>query len=516
MSVETSQPTPADSSGAVRPASRTPGVPEIAHGVLISTSPNTGAEVGRFPVADADAVAAAVGRARAAGVWWRKLGFDGRRGRLLRWRSTMTKRLPELLEIMHAEGGKPTADALIECVAAIDHIAWAARNARRVLRSRRVKGSVLLLEFAGRLDYEPYGVIGVIGPWNYPVLTPIGSIAYALAAGNAVVFKPSEYTPAVGRWYVDVFADIVPEHPVLQVVFGGGETGAHLVRSGVDKVAFTGSPRTARKIMAACAESLTPVLIEGGGKDAMIVDTDADIDLAAASAVWGGMTNAGQTCVGIERVYVAEPVYEEFLGKVVERASRLRVGDAPDADLGPITMPAQIDIIRRHIDDALARGGRAALGGPDAVQPPFVQPTVLVDVPEDADAVREETFGPTLTVTKVANADEAVELANAVSYGLGGAVFGKARALSIARRLRTGMVAINGTLSFSGLPALPFGGVGESGFGRIHGDDGLREFVRPKAIATRRMPSFVPSTTFDRKPRHVRLIHRILRIVHGR
>jgi acyl-CoA reductase-like NAD-dependent aldehyde dehydrogenase len=493
-----------------------PGLPILADGELISTSPISGAEVGRFPITDADAMDATVARAREAAVWWRSLGFEGRRQRLLRWRSAITKRLPELLEIMHAEGGKAKADALIECVAAIDHIAWSARNAKRVLGPRRVRGSLMLTEFKALLEYQPFGVIGVIGPWNYPVLTPMGSITYALAAGNAVVFKPSEYTPAVGRWYVERFAEIVPEQPVLQIVYGAGQTGDVLVRSGVDKVAFTGSPGTGRKIMAACAERLTPVLIEGGGKDAMIVDTDADLDLAASSCVWGALTNAGQTCVGIERVYVAAPVYDEFLSKVIERASRVTVGEGDDDNIGPITMPGQLDVIRRHIDDALARGGRAVLGGPDAVQPPYVHPTILVDVPEDSSAVREETFGPTLTIAKVANVEEAVTLANATPYGLGGAVFGRARALGIARRLRTGMVSINGTLSFAGLPSLPFGGVGDSGFGRIHGDDGLREFSRAKSIAKRRMRSMVPSTTYERRPKDVKLIERMVRLIHGR
>jgi acyl-CoA reductase-like NAD-dependent aldehyde dehydrogenase len=258
------------------------------------------------------------------------------------------------------------------------------------------------------------------------------------------------------------------------------------------------------------------VLIEGGGKDAMIVDTDADLDLAASSCVWGAMTNAGQTCVGIERVYVAAPVYDEFLSKVIERASRVTVGEGDDDNIGPITMPGQLDVIRRHIDDALARGGRAVLGGPDAVRPPYVHPTILVDVPEDSAAVREETFGPTVTIAKVANVEEAVTLANATPYGLGGAVFGRARALGIARRLRTGMVSINGTLSFAGLPSLPFGGVGDSGFGRIHGDDGLREFSRAKSIAKRRMRSMVPSTTYERKPKDVKLIERMVRLIHGR
>jgi acyl-CoA reductase-like NAD-dependent aldehyde dehydrogenase len=494
-----------------------PGTPVIADGELISSSPATGAEVGRFPVADAEAVKAAVARARAAGAWWRGLGFDGRKKRLDKWRTSMAKRLPELLDLMHAEGGKPTGDALIECVVALDHVAWSARNAKRVLKARKVRSNLLMLpEFAAWLEYQPFGVIGVIGPWNYPILTPMGSITYALAAGNTVVFKPSEYTPAVGRWYVERFAEVVPEQPVLQIVYGSGETGAALVRAGVDKVAFTGSPRTGKRIMAACAETLTPVLIEGGGKDAMIVDTDADLDLAASSCVWGGMTNAGQTCVGIERVYVTAPVYDAFVNKLVEKAGKLTVGEAPTNDIGPITMPGQLDVIRRHIDDALANGGRALIGGKDAVRAPYVHPTVLVDVPESVSTVREETFGPTLTVRKVADAAEAVALANDTTYGLGGAVFGKARAMDIARRLRTGMVSVNGTLSFAGVPSLPFGGVGDSGFGRIHGDDGLREFTRPKAIAKRRMRSPVRSTTYDRKPGDIKMIARIARMVHGR
>ena len=254
----------------------------------------------------------------------------------------MTKRLQELIDLMHAEGGKPTGDALIECVVALDHIAWSARNAKRVLKGRKVGGNLRMLpEFAAWLEYQPFGVIGVIGPWNYPIVTPMGSITYALAAGNTVVFKPSEYTPAIARWYVERFAEVVPEHPVLQAVYGLGSTGRRAGpgrrgQGGVHRLA-----RTGKKIMAACAETLTPVLIEGGGKDAMIVDTDADLELAASSCVWGGMTNAGQTCVGIERVYVAAPVYDAFLAKVVEKAGKLTVGEArgqrhrPDHDARP-------------------------------------------------------------------------------------------------------------------------------------------------------------------------------------
>ena len=495
---------------------RIAGVPVIADGMLVSSSPATGEEIARLPVSDAAAVAAAVTRARPAAQWWAELGYAGRRERLLRWRAALASRIEELAELMHREGGKPVAEAIIEAGGAIDHIAWAAKHARSVLGPRRVSSSLLQYEYSSRLEYLPLGVIGVIGPWNYPILTPVGSIGYALAAGNAVVFKPSEYTPAIARWYVERFAEVVPEQPVLQIVYGAGEVGAALCRSGVDKLAFTGSTATGKKVMAACAETLTPVLLECGGKDAMIVDADADVDAAAAAAVWGGMTNAGQTCVGIERVYVADAVYDRFVDRVVARASTLRVGDGDDADFGPITMPGQIDTIRRHIADALERGGRAVLGGTDAVQPPYVKPTILVDVPEDADAVREETFGPTLTVTRVADGDEAVRLANATRYGLGGAVFSRRHGLALARRLRSGMTSVNSALSFAGQPSLPFGGVGDSGFGRIHGADGLREFSRPKAITRRRMRSPLPSLTFDRTPKQVRQIAKAIKLIHGR
>jgi len=493
-------------------ATRTPGVPFVEDGVLVSTNPATGAEAGRVPVADETAVAAAVARARDAATWWAGLGFEGRKVRLLRWRALLVERIEQLAELAQLEGGKPVGDAIVETSAAIEHIDWAARNARRVLGPRKTRTRLVLAEHTGHVEYLPYGVVGVIGPWNYPILTPIGPISGALAAGNAVVFKPSEYTPVVGQWLVDSFAEIVPEHPVLQAVHGLGDTGAALCRSGVNKLAFTGSTATAKKVMAACAETLTPVVIEAGGKDALIVDADADVSAAAEAAVWGAMTNAGQTCIGIERVYAVAPVYDRFVDAVVQKAGRLKVGE----DIGPITMPGQIEVIRRHIDDALARGGRAVLGGADAVQPPNVAPTVLVDVPEDSAAVREETFGPTLTITRVVDADEAVDKANALPYGLGGAVFGKANAVRIARRLRTGMVAVNSTLTFVGMGTLPFGGVGDSGFGRIHGEDGLREFARSRAVTVRRGPSLLPAMTFERTPAQVGRIVKALKLLYGR
>jgi len=481
-----------------------------------STSPATGEIVGSFPLDGPEQVAAAVARARQAAVGWRELGFEGRRRRLLAYKALLVRRTDELVTLVHRENGKPRADALIELLMIVDHLDWAARNAAGVLARRRVRSTLVLANHAASVEYQPLGVVGVIGPWNYPVFTPLGSIVYALAAGNAVVFKPSELTPAVGCFLADTFADAVPDQPVFQVVTGESGTGNALCLAGVDKVALTGSPATGRKVMAACAESLTPVVLELGGKDAMIVDEDGDLDAAAEQAVWGGMANAGQTCLAVERVYVVDRVYDRFLDKLVERASRVRPGGGPDADYGPITLPRQLEVIARHLDDAFARGAKALVGGPDSVRPPYVEPVVLVDVPEDALVMREETFGPVLPVVRVRDAGHAVELANANPYGLGAAVFAGRRADPIARALRSGMTSINSVLTFAGMPSLPLGGVGESGFGRVHGPDGLREFARPKAITRQRFPLPFPMLSFDRPRFVLPAVQRAMELRHGR
>jgi len=354
-----------------------PGLPRVQDGLLVSTNPATGAQVARVPIAGAEDVAAAVERARAAAAWWAGLGVGGRRTRLLRFRSVLANRMPEIADLLRRECGKPMIDGVTETAAAIPRVAWAAGNARRVLGPRRVRGSTVALEFSARLEYQPLGVIGAIGPWNSPAGAISALAAYALAAGNAMVYKPSEYTPGVSQWLADRFAEVVPEQPVLQLVHGLGDTGAALCRSGVDKIAFIGSTATAKKVMATCAEPLTPVLAEGGGKDAMIVAADADLDAAADAALWGGLGNAGQTCTGIERVYVASAVADQFLQRLVTGAQKLKVGVDNHATIGPIIMPGQLDTIRRHIADGLADGGRAALGGAEAVQPPYVQPTLV-------------------------------------------------------------------------------------------------------------------------------------------
>mgnify|MGYP001226707375 CR=1 FL=1 len=491
-------------------------VPEPEKRRFASHDPRTGEVLGEYPVHGPEEVRAAVERARQAAHWWAELGFDGRRRRLDAWRRLVVSRLAEAAELISAETGKPLDDARLELVLVVDHLHWAARNAERVLRRRRVSSGLLMYDHTATVEYLPLGVVGVIGPWNYPAFTPMGSIAYALAAGNAVVFKPSELTPGVGHWLASTFAEVVPEQPVLSVVTGFGPTGAALCRAGVDKIAFTGSTETGKRVMATCAETLTPVLVECGGKDALIVAEDADLSAAADAALWGAMANAGQTCVGVERVYVVEQVADRFVELLTQRARTLRVGADPAADLGPMTMASQVEVIRRHIEDALSRGARAVVGGPESIRPPFVEPVVLLDVPEDSCAVTEETFGPVIVINRVPDVDEAVRRANSTAYGLGGAVFSRSRGAELARRMRSGMVSVNSVISFAAVPALPFGGVGASGFGRIHGEDGLREFARPQAVTRRRMRPLLQPMSFDRGARTVRTLLRLVRAVYGR
>jgi aldehyde dehydrogenase (NAD+) len=480
-----------------------------------SLNPRTGDVVETYPIHGETEVRAAVARAGEAAAWWGSLSYDERKDRLTTWKGVVARRLAQLAEVIHEETGKPHGDALLESSLAIDHLAWAAGHAEKVLKRRKVPSGLMMANQRATVEYRPLGVVGVIGPWNYPVFTPMGSIAYALAAGNAVVFKPSEYTPGVGVWLARTFQEVV-DHPVLQVVTGLGDTGAALCQAGVDKLAFTGSTATGKKVMAACAETLTPVLIEAGGKDALIVDEDADLDAAADAAVWGACANAGQTCAGVERVYVHERVYDEFLTRLVEKARTVEATIDAQAAIGPITMPSQVEVIRRHVDGAIARGGRAVLGGPDAVGDRFVQPTILVDVPEDSSAVTEETFGPTMTVAKVRDMDEAVERANDSRYALGSTVFSRAHGMQIAERLRVGMTAINGVITFAGVPSLPFGGIGDSGFGRIHGPEGLKEFSYAHAITRQRMKPLLALTTFARTEKDEQRMAKLITVLHGR
>ncbi|MBB5911886.1 acyl-CoA reductase-like NAD-dependent aldehyde dehydrogenase [Nocardia transvalensis] len=479
-------------------------------------NPGTGELVGTYPVQTEADVAAAVERARTAFDWWSGLTYAERGERLTRFAGVLARRMGQLAAVIHDETGKPHSDGALEVSLSLEHLKWAGKNARKVLGRKSARTSLLTFNQAASVEYKPLGVIGVIGPWNYPVFTPLGSIVYALAAGNAVVFKPSEFSPGVGRWLVDMFAEVVPEQPVLQLITGDGGTGAALCRSGVDKIAFTGSTATAKRVMATCAETLTPLVAECGGKDVLIVDADADLNVAANAALWAGMANAGQSCIGTERVYVHRLAYEQFLEKLVTQAKAVRAGIDAGAQIGPVTMARQVEVVRSHIEDALARGGSARTGGLDGISGQIVQPTVLVDVPEDSLAVTEETFGPTLTVTKVEDMDEAVKLANASRYGLSAVVYSRNQGRELAGRLRTGMVGVNAVFNFPQIPSLPFGGVADSGFGRIHGPDGLREFTYAHAVARQRFQPLLSLTTFDRTTATDKRVAKVMTLLHGK
>ncbi|MEU5097008.1 aldehyde dehydrogenase family protein [Streptomyces sp. NPDC020996] len=483
---------------------RRPGTTEVTEttdteATFASQDPATGEPLAHYPVHGPSEVAAAVDRARAAARRWAALPASRRRVHLLSFKRELAASLDRVADTVSAETGKPRQDAQLELLLALGQLDWAARNAGRVLGRRRVRTGLVAANQAATVVHRPLGVVAVIGPWNYPVYTPMGSVGYALAAGNGVVFKPSEYTPGTGIALAECFEAAVPEFAgLLAVVTGGAATGEALVRCGVDKVAFTGSPGTARKVMAVCAESLTPFLAECGGKDAVIVTADADLDAAADAVVWGALGNAGQTCAGVERVYAVREVHAALCEKIVERARVLRPGTGADAAYGPMTMPSQTAVVERHVREALAAGARAALGGVESLSAPFVAPVVLVDVPEDSPAMTEETFGPTVAVNAVADVDEAVRRANASRYALGAAVFtGSGRAgAAIAARLRAGAVSVNSVLGFAAVPALPFGGSGDSGFGRVHGADGLLAFTAPQSVTVRRFAAPVDLTSF--------------------
>ena len=462
------------------------------------------------------AVHAAVDRARTASQEWRELGFRGRRKVLLKWSTDILLNIDSLTDVVSLETGKPMSDAKLEISLAAGHIAWAARHAESVMRTSHRSPGLLMANMSATVERSPVGVVGVIGPWNYPVFTPLGSIAYALAAGNTVVFKPSEYTPGVGEYLAQSFIDSCLLADVFTCVTGLGETGKFLCESGVDKLAFTGSTRTAKIVAATCAAHMTPVVLECGGKDPVIVAHDADIKRAADATVWSAFSNAGQTCIGAERVYVDERVADGFIAQVLEIAKDIHPGAPGHGKYGPTTMPKQIPIIQSHIDDAIARGAKVMMGGSDSVKAPFVEPVILCDVPEDSIAMTEETFGPTIAINRVKNMAEAIQLSNATRYGLGASVWSKRRGKQIASQLHTGMVAINSVVSFASVDSVPFGGVKDSGYGRIHGPEGLLEFTYPRTVVRARFQLPIAFTSFSRTAGNDKLIIAVTKLLKGR
>lgn len=455
---------------------------------IVSCDVATGAKLALFPVLLETDVDRAVHRAQVAAEVWSNGGYELRRRAMLEWAREIVSRSVELVSAISRENGKPADDAYMELVIAVEHITWAARNSKRVLQPRKVHSGLLMANYKATVHHEPYGVVGIISPWNYPLFAPIAAMASALAAGNTVVLKPSEYATFVGSLLVDCFrsANQHLHRSVVELVTGDGRTGGALVASAVDKIEFTGSPATGRRILASCAASLKPVVMECGGKDAMIVSADADIDGAAQAAAWGGFSNAGQTCVGIERIYVVETVAERFVEALTAALRDVTSGDGPQSDYGPMTVPAQVDTVRRHVLDGAKSAAALPLGGIERIRGQYIDPIVLIDVAETSSVVREETFGPVVTVRTVPNVNEAIRLANASQFGLGAAVFSRTDGERIAAQLRCGMVSVNSVTAFASIPALPFGGVAQSGYGRIHGAEGLREFSLTKSVASKR------------------------------
>jgi aldehyde dehydrogenase (NAD+) len=461
---------------------------------LISYSPRTGEEIGRYVDTTAEQVQEAVARAQIGAKHWQAIGFGGRKAILKQWAALIGSRMDEIAELIAAETGKPKSDAMLEISLTLSHLSWAAKKAPRYLGTSRRAPGILLANMSAKVEHVPYGVVGVIGPWNYPIFTPMGSIAYALAAGNAVVFKPSEFTPGVGHWLGETFNEVAPNANVFFVVTGGPQTGVALTESSINKLAFTGSTATAKKVAAACATRMIPVVLECGGTDPAIIDADADIARAAENVLWGAMSNAGQTCIGMERVYVHEAVADQFIAQIVAMGSGLKAG----VNYGPATMPSQLKVIDSHIQEAAQRGATFLLGSANSVQPPFVEPTIITDLAEESLAISEETFGPTLTITRVTSMADAIAKSNASKYGLGASVWSKRNGQAIAAQLECGMVSINSVIAFAGVSTLPFGGTKDSGYGRIHGPEGLREFTYMRSVVGPIFNLPITFTTFKR------------------
>ena len=456
--------------------------------------PADGTPVGSVPIDSPADVAAAAARARAAQPAWEELGPKGRSRYVLRWLDWILDNQDRLVRLAQDESGKSWGDASFETLIATEVINYYTRHAEAFLapRSLRPHGPASL----GKklvAQPRPHQLVGIITPWNGPIGTQAMDAIPALIAGAAVLSKPSEVTPLSWTELTRAWQDEIGAPPVLQTVNGRGGTGAAVVDE-VDMVSFTGSTATGRKIAARAGERLVPASLELGGKDPMVVLADADLDRAVGGAVWGGMHNAGQACISVERIYVEAPAYDEFVDKLVAKVAALCVGkDAPSsytADIGAMATADQLEIVERHVQDALAKGARVLTGGTRRADGLFFEPTVLVDVDHSMACMRDETFGPTLPVMKVDDAEAAVRLANDSPYGLSSSIWTSDadRAQALARRIDSGSVNINNALMSAFQFPLPMGGWKSSGVGsRFGGAAGLLKYCRQQAVMSERI-----------------------------
>ncbi len=472
---------------------------KLENAELIAHDPATGEEIGSAPLTMPEDVARAVGRAREAQREWARASFRERGRVMMKARRIILKELEEIALLITRETGKPVAEAIsMEIVPTLDLMHYFARQTGTLLQRQRI--SVGLYAWMGRSSYtvyKPLGVIGIISPWNFPWATPLDEVVMALMAGNAVVLKPSELTPLSGLKIRDVFKRAGLADGLLQVVTGDGSTGAALVGAGVDKIMFTGSVATGKRVAEAAANYLTPVVLELGGNDPMIVLDDANIENAARGAIWGAFANSGQCCAAVERCYVHESIAPQFIKTVVEETKRLRQGDPTtrNSDIGAMTSERQLRIVERHVYEATARGAIALTGGQRVADAPgpFFEPTVLTNVDHDMEVMREETFGPVLPIMTFKTDDEAVRFANDSIYGLTASVWTGdiARGKRLAERIDAGTVTVNEVLYTHAIAQTPWGGVKQSGFGRTHGRAGLMELVSHQHIHVNRI-SFMP------------------------
>ncbi|MDQ3684651.1 MAG: aldehyde dehydrogenase family protein [Acidobacteriota bacterium] len=481
---------------------------------IVSFDPATGEEVGRVHLCSAEEVGRAVERARAAQKEWGKISFRERAAVILRAREMMLNEMDEIARLISRESGKPTVEAVaMEIVPTLDLMRYFARHTARLLRTERIDiGLYGLMGRSSHVVYRPVGVVGIISPWNFPWAIPLGEIVMALMVGNAVVLKPSELTPLVALRIGDIFRRAGLGDGLLEIVTGDGSTGAALVEAGVDKIMFTGSVATGRRVAEAAARKLIPVVLELGGKDPMIVLEDADVEAAASAAVWGAFANAGQACASVERCYVHERIAPEFTARVVAktRALRQRGNANEDADIGAMSSERQLQTVESHVHDAIARGAQVLAGGGRPrgfAQGSFHEPTVLADVNHTMIVMREETFGPVLPLMTFTTDDEAIRLANDSPFGLTASVWTRdlRRGRRIAGSIEAGTVMVNEVLYTHGIAQTPWGGVKHSGIGRTHGRLGLLELVVPHHIHVNRLARFQDLWWFNYTPRAAEL-----------
>lgn len=486
---------------------------------LQSLNPATGELLAEFEPATETEAQAAVAKARKAAPEWRRRGVEGRACYLRRLKQALYARRQEIAALITREAGKPTLESwLAEVMVALDTLEYFARHAARFLAPERVPHHNLAVKLKrGRLEYEPYGVIGIISPANYPLSIPLSEAIPALIAGNAVVLKPSEFTPQIGLAIRDLFEAAQLPGGVASVLLGDGTTGRTLVSAGIDKLIFTGSVATGKKIQAVAAERLLPTVLELGGKDAMIVCADADLEQASSGAVWGAFTNAGQACLSVERVYVARSIAEQFIHLCVEKAKALIVGPGEDSvtDVGPLIRPRQVAMVEEQVADAVRQGAEVLCGGRRPkffgltdLSGFFYEPTVLTGVHHGMRVMREETFGPVLPIMAVEDEEQAIALANDSEFGLSASVWTRdgRRGVHLARALQAGAVMVNDCMSYFGICEAPHGGVKASGMGRTHSRLGLMEMVRVKYIDVDLAPRFLKLWWFGYTPGAIRLM----------